>query len=588
MKPNKGKPQAKKQPVKGQPQAKKAPAGDFTTRFKDPRILVALAVFVPAIGIIAFYNSLYKNSYNFPFYDDFNSILEFMGFFLSADSLREKIRLLFALHSEHRLVFDRVIALMEYYFFGEVNFKSFIMIGHVAVLTAVIMLYRSFQLKSKMHIIYLLPIALIAFNFRYFETSFWPMAALQNLWVLAFALSSLYYLEKNTRYSIYISILLGWVATFTSANGMMTFVAGGFVLLLNKNLLKKDKLIWLGAGIVSFAAYFYHYVKPGYHPEIIKPLMDNPMGFLGYALAFLGGVFTEDTTTAIWIGIGLVACMLFLTWKKYYAENPIIYGFMVFILITSVLAALTRFGFGLAQSLSSKYTISSALMVACCYIAMVPYLYRRMKLVVLVAATALAFYFHFGTYDKYLPAKKAEKEEFEKNYALVTAGKLSYFNFGWPPMDDRKEMPRRLLKMADSLGIFKFKFREEKDILNDLPTITDKEIKYKLERFEQAQPGALVMSGWAFAKNVDPEKVMTVLCYKDEQGNPVKYFVCQKYARQDVTQANAADNTNYNMSGFFTFFNPKEVKPGKYMLAIIIAGPDFKAELNTGQILNMQ
>ena len=95
------------------------------------------------------------------------------------------------------------------------------------------------------------------------------MAAMQNLWVLCFALTSLYFLHKQTPYSIYLSILFGWMATFTSANGMMTFVAGGFVLLINRELFSKKNLIWLAAGGIAMASYFYHYTKPGYHPEII-------------------------------------------------------------------------------------------------------------------------------------------------------------------------------------------------------------------------------------------------------------------------------------------------------------------------------
>ncbi len=82
------------------------------------------------------------------------------------------------------------------------------------------------------------------------------------------------------------------------------------------------------------------------------------------------------------------------------------------------------------------------------------------------------------------------------------------------------------------------------------------------------------------------DNMTTALCFKDEKLNPVKYFICTQNTRPDITQANAADNSNYNMSGFFTFYNPKEVPKGKYMLAIIITDGNYKVELNTGQTLN--
>jgi len=368
----------------------------------------------------------------------------------------------------------------------------------------------------------------------------------------------------------------------------MTFVAGAFVMLLSMQKINKERLIWLAAGAFAMESYFFHYTKPSAHPEIIKPLLENPTGFLGYVFSFLGGAFTEKSNYAIAIGVSLALVCLFLTYKKQYKENPTLFAFAVFILITSVLAALTRFGFGLEQSLSSKYTISSAVLAATCYVAVVPYVFKKLKPPYLGLLTALALYFHFDTYKKYLPAKEAEKIEFEKNYALVTAGELSDFNFGWTPMDHRKEMPRQLLKQADSIGYLKFKFKDEGEILNAIPSDTSKTAQYKLERFEQAQANAIVLSGWAFVKNVNPAELRSMLCFRDQSGKAVKYLYCQKYSRQDVTQANAADKTNYDQSGFFTFFNPKEVQPGNYLLEIILTDSKYKVVIKTGQTLTMQ
>jgi hypothetical protein len=492
-------------------------------------------------------------------------------------------------HSEHRLVFDRIIALLEYYLLPQINFVSFIIIGNLALVVALVILYKSFRINQNLHIIYLLPVAGILFNFRYFETCFWPMAAMQNLWVLCFALASLFLLHaKNIKYSFYLSILFGWMATFTSANGMMVFIAGAFVLFINKELFTKKNLFWLSCGLLAMGVYFYNYHKPSYHPPILSPMLNNPMGFLGYAAAFLGGNFSESINVAIIIGVVLVIIVLFMTYKKFYRKNPVLFSFLVFLLITSLLAALTRFGFGIEQALSSKYAVNSAFLAVVCYMGLVSLYHHKIKITVLFAVTCLSFYFHFGTYEKYLPAKKAEKEEFEKNYALITQGKLSRFNYGWPPLDERKDLPRKALKMADSLGYFKFKFKEEGEIIKSIPSDSTKEIKYKLERFEQVQMNAIVMQGWAFIKGVNMDNMTTVLCLKDEKMRPVKYFICQQYARPDVTQANAADKANYNMSGFFTFYNPKEVPKGKYVFTIIITDGNYKTEVNTNQILNFQ
>lgn len=575
------------QPPESSSLHQKAQAIDFLSNPQNQKPLLVIGLLFPTVIITAFFYSVYQHSINFPIFDDFYAILNFLNRYITHPAIGERIRLLFEQHSEHRLVFDRVIALLEYYLFTEINFKSFILIGHIGLVVGLIVLYKAFRLRHHHHIIYLLPIAAVIFNFRYYETSFSPMAAMQNLWVLAFALTSLYFLYSETQYSIYLSILFGWMAAFTSAQGMMTFAAGAFVLLINRDLFNRQKLIWLGCGLLVTGVYFYQYTKPENHPPILQPMLDNPTGFLGYILAFLGGNFSEDSRNAIIVGIILLLFVFFITYKQYYRENPVIYSFIVFVLIASVLAALTRFGFGLRQALESRYAINSALLTSACYIALVGLVKKRIGLVYIIVATGLATYFHFGTYGKYLPLKKKQKEEFERNYALVAEGRLSHFEYGWAPLDERKDVPKTELKAADSLGYFKFKFTEEAELIEKIPATSAKEIRFKLEHFEQVRTNAIVMSGWAFARGTDSDQVLTILCYKDTLGKAIKYFICRKVARQDVTRANASDKTNYDNSGFRTVFNPKEVKPGRYRVTIIITDEATKTEVDTGQLVDL-
>lgn len=568
---------------------KKTESTGFASRFKNQKLLLALSLLIPAGASLYYFSALTKHSIDFPFFDDFDALLCFLRDFHAREGFFSKFKLLFQQYNEHRIFFDRLVATLQYLIVGELDFMSLIIIGNGALLMITVFLYLSFSQAHKIHVIYLAPITFVIYNFRYFETIFWAMASLQNFWVLALALISLFFLFHNKPYSIYLAVLFGWMAAFSSGNGTITFIAGAIVLLLNRPIPKDKILIWSIAGLMGIAGYFYHFNKPKYSSNILPVIMDHPLEFMGYIFAYLGGAFTEDSTIAIYIGIALCVIALFLTYKQFYKSNPAVFAFMLFLLATPVLAGATRFvEFGLGQALASKYAITSSLLTACCYLGLASVLYKRINVVILAALTGLAFYFHTGTREKYLPGKLTEKKEFEKNYALVTQNKLSNFSFGWPQLDDRKNKPREDLRTADSLGYYKFKFMSEEEILNNTPTDPKREILFKLERFEQTQPNALVMSGWAFTKKIDPTFTNTVLCFKNEQGVPVKYFVCQKYVRQDVTKANAADNTNYDLSGFFTFFNPKEVPKGKYLLYIIMSDGNYKSELNTGQALNMQ
>jgi hypothetical protein len=537
------------------------------------RVLYALAFGTPAVVAGIYYLNLFRYSVNFPFFDDFEVILGFLNQYLTRPQLGERLRLLFEQHSEHRLVFDRLVALAQYSVFGELNFRWLIMIGNAALLVTLALIYKAALSAQKLQAIHLLPVPLILFTFRYFETSFWPMAALQNLWVIVFVLLSLHFLYDPRPYAIYLSILIGWLGVFTSANGMMVFIAGAIVLALKRQLGAWRSLAWALCGGLSMGAYFYGYIKPAAHPPIIQPMLNDPLGFAGYALAFLGAGFTENVSYAVAGGAVMVVVALGLTLKRYDNENPVLYTFIVFVLITSATAALARFGFGIGQALSSKYTIYSVLFAICCYIGVISYSYRRLKLPYVGILCVPALFFHVTGYTKYLPPRKAEKETFEKEYALVTQGKISRFAYGWPPMDERKDLPKRELVAADRLGYFKFSFTDEGTLIEQIPTSPEKTIKFALDRLE---PGLVVfVGGWAFMDKVDSDDVWTILCFRNEQGGPPKYFIADKIARSD------------GMSGFNKFFNMKELPSGKHALSLILTDTRTKNEIATGRTVTI-
>ncbi|HEY4284740.1 MAG TPA: hypothetical protein VGM62_16890 [Chthoniobacterales bacterium] len=557
------------------------PAGQQSVRTAK-RLFHVIAIMVPAIAITSFFLCLWRYSYNFPYFDDFEVILGFLNSFLTTENLSNKVHLLFEQHGEHRVVFDRAIALAEYWISGKIDFRSLILIGNAALAVLLILFYRAVEQRRQFHPLALAPIALILFNFRYFQTIFWAMAALQNLWVLCFAFGAFYFLFQAPVYATFIAILLGLFATYTSGNGMAVFVAGAIVLALNRQLWTGKAIIWSLGGVATIASYFYGYVKPLNHPSVIKPLTDDPLGYVAYVLALFGGVFTENIAAAVVIGSVLVGFAGYLTFRKYFRENPIIYTLILFLLLTSIGSGAARFEFGIEQALVSRYTIISTLFVVCCYLAFLPLVQNKIKtggwIVILVAAVC----FHYTTYAKYLPEKKQQKAEFEKNYARIVQGKLTHFDFGWPPLDIRRQLPRQVLRTADSLRYFPFKFKDVAEILDSLPSANDCETAYVFERFQQVGPAVVVFSGWALIRGVSSDDVIPVLCLKEEHGNPANYMVLQKLPRTDVGQIYPNDHTDYSQAGFGTVFNRNEIKPGKYTVSLLLATADFKTEIEAG------
>ncbi len=540
-----------------------------------------VGIIVSVIAIASFYLCLWKYSYNFPYFDDFEVILDFLNRFAASGGLSERLRLLFEQHSEHRVVFTRSIALLEYSVFGRINFQSFMLIGHTSLVAILILFAKAVWQKSKIPLLYFAPVALLLFNFRYFETSFWAMTALQNLWVLAFAFFAFYFLFQPARWAIWVAAVFGVVATFTSGNGMLTFIAGAGVLALNRQLLTRKGLIWSVTGITVIVSYLTGYVKPAQHPEVLQPLINNPIPAFGYALAFLGGMFTENVVVAVIVGSVLVLITAGLTFQKYFRQNPTLYCLIVFLIMTAGLAGVSRSGFGIEQALASRYMIVSTLLVVSCFAAMISLRQSRLNTGWGIAILIVSLYFHYNTYGQYLPAKKADKAEFEKDFRQINEGKLTHFNFGWPPLDARREFPRQVLRTADSLGYFPFEFRDEAEVLASLPVESTGRSAHHFDRFEKRGP-IVTMSGWGLIRGVDPDDVIPVLCFKDKQKNPVKYMVLQAAQRKDVAEQFADDGLDHTGSGFETVFNANEIEPGNYTLSLFLVTPDFKIEIDAG------
>ena len=418
---------------------------------KKQKALNLIAYLILSSVVLHYFYLIYKYSINFPYFDDYYAILNFLNKWVLIPEINDRITLLFSQWNEHRIVFARIVTLSEYVLLGQVNFRLLILFGNSALIVILIYVYKSFLLKHKVSLLYLIPVSLLLFNFRYYEISFWAMATLSSLWVLSFAIMSFYFLFKENNYSIYLSMFFAVIATFTIANGMMVFFAGAFVLILNKGFLKQKKILWFLFGVTLMLFYFHDYVKPDQHPNIIKPLLNDPLSFILYIFGFLGNAFSSNLKHAIPIGVILSFFILYITYKKYYKENPVLYSIIIFIVITSVLAALTRLEFGLRSSLSSRYTIYSTLLTVCCYLAFISMVEQKVKGIYVSLITIIVFTFNYKTKNAYLHKKIAYKEQFE----LYENKKSSAFDLGWDK--SKWSFPNDVIKLSDSLGVFHFK-----------------------------------------------------------------------------------------------------------------------------------
>ena len=177
---------------------------------------------------------------------------------MDSNSSFEKIKLIFKQHNEHRILYDKLWFFIDYKLFNQLNFNHLSFIGNLSLVGIFIFFFYKFKNKTT-NSFFLLPVAVLIFNFSFYENITFSMAALSNFTVVLFSLLSIHFITKfelNKR-DFGLSVLFLILAIFTQG-------AGIFLILITISILiyKKEKKYLYQLLIISFALillYFFDY-----------------------------------------------------------------------------------------------------------------------------------------------------------------------------------------------------------------------------------------------------------------------------------------------------------------------------------------
>lgn len=455
------------------------------------RLLKRDAAFIGAISAPAvfFFWAVASVAINIPIGDDFDTVLGFLNNFLSAGGVIERARLVFEQHNEHRLVFSRLVALIQYYLFGEADLRGLIIFGNLSLaglFVTLVLIYRQRLERT----LYLLPASLIIFNFQYYETVNWAMASVSNLYVLFFALLSLYLLLARTSVASFAGALLCYAAAvFTQGGGLFVGFAGIAMLAIGRQF--KRAALWGLATVALFSLYFYGYHSPAGHPSVLSVIGEEPLLPVRFFFSFLGSPLPMPEV----FGIFSFGFFIYLTMKGYYAGNRTVYAFLLFLFITAAVTSLTRSGFGLDQSLASRYKVVSSLIFAMHYLAAVEIMKagsaKRIFVALLIAGSLV---FNINAY-------LSNRAELAMQKEVLTYGYLTWQEVGrgliYPFEDKAGEILARSAGLRiyaaapDTGGIISSRADMK-------PGAEDGRINFEIENaFTGAS--AVFIDGWAFA-----------------------------------------------------------------------------------------
>lgn len=306
---------------------------------------------------------------NVPKWDD-HALRNFLVNFNQADGVAERLNLLLAQHNEHRIAYDRLVALVLYHLTGEINFVWLMVVGFLSLL-GILFVFWKVSRESRLPDAIFWPLPFLLLSFQHHENTLWGMAALQNFSVVFFVLCTVFAVAKGAERSFGWALFFSTSALLTSGNGLLAWPVVAGLLLLQRRW--RGLGIWLLATALAVGLYFFQYEKPPGNPSATAVSVERYVqGFL----ALIGGVADWRPASPnrfvgpVLAGGVLLLLAVFLNGRalrraalfsgKAKPADYFLVGVTVFVLATALVVVVGRMGFGEAVLLTSRIKIYSA------------------------------------------------------------------------------------------------------------------------------------------------------------------------------------------------------------------------------------
>lgn len=332
-----------------------------------------------------FYTTCYHFAYNFFFEDDFH-LLRYVT--LTQDSslpISEKLKALWNLHNEHRIVFPRLIVLIDYYIQGNIDWKLLNTVAALYYFGIFVFFFKIIK-KINLPIWYAVPVAFFIFQPSSQQNFYWTISILQQVgnifWSMLLFYSIVYFPPKY----FWTSIIFALILTFTHGNGLFALGVVGMLLFIQKRY--KELIIWCLLILLIAVAYFWGYYTA--QSSNILGSLSKPLQLIGCFGGFWGSFVREFLKSnlgvfiAISAGLIIFSLLLFLNifflWSIFFKkkmadisatiskEKLFILAVFAFFTITSGLVALSRSWSSIEAGFQNRYLHNSVITLMLLYL----------------------------------------------------------------------------------------------------------------------------------------------------------------------------------------------------------------------------
>lgn len=333
----------------------------------DQRLSYIIAFVLPLSLYYFFVASL---ALNLPFGDDYGNILLFLVRFLQLDGQTiEQLKLIFIENNQHRNAFSHILYLATYFLSGKINFYTLVLVGNSAI--ALLCLCYALQLKGRLADPFiLLSLCLLVLQPQGWGNMLWAMSSNANNFVLLFSFAAIWCFLSTQKAVVVIGSVLALIATFTQAHGILSFVAVAMIwILVPERRPGPFSLIVLIITAVLAGASFFNELS--FQPQDglshwqgtslgagIGQLLMHWFVLLGSSLGghniYLSGP----------IGLLLAGLVVALYFSNFPKQHTVLFGFILFLLLSSMAVSLGRSQLGIEQASSLRYRLISGHLMA--------------------------------------------------------------------------------------------------------------------------------------------------------------------------------------------------------------------------------
>ena len=284
-------------------------------------------------------------------------------------------------HMEHRILFTRILLMMDYFFFGDkqvflivmnyfLNFVCFILIFNIFTT-----IYHVSENVKKIHFF-----VFFAFSFYWAQRAnlTWEFQSQFYLFIIFSLLTFRSIYKKN---SYLVTAFFTLASIFTMANGLLVAPVVSFYYLITKEYKKFILSLLILCGI-----YFLYFNNYEINPDLPSPLLaifNSPSEVIRFQLAFLGNIFSfmfGKGTVGLYIScfFGLFSLIIIFFKRKIIFSEPL-YLYLLFVIATSFIISISRYHHSLLQPISSRYTTPIIFYWLLIYILNYDFLYNFFK-----------------------------------------------------------------------------------------------------------------------------------------------------------------------------------------------------------------